>query len=220
MYNKRASARGPSESERGWGPASSEESQKGKRSRLSSKLRLKSARENQGWRYAVRMRMHRRPTCSLPFAICLLLVVFVSTPASADITAFLGATSTPTARPVKGFAAGMGLLVAGFEVEYASTNEDLDKAAPGLRTFMFNGLVQTPVPIGGLQFYGTAGGGVFRETLNVESETNVGINVGGGVKISLAGPLRLRFDYRIFTLRGSPLHSRPQRFYAGLNLKF
>lgn len=114
----------------------------------------------------------------------------------------------------------MGLLVAGFEVEYASTNEDLDKAAPGLRTFMFNGLVQTPVPIGGLQFYGTAGGGVFRETLNVESETNVGINVGGGVKISLAGPLRLRFDYRIFTLRGSPLHSRPQRFYAGLNLKF
>ena len=48
---------------------------------------------------------------------------------------------------------------------------------------MFNGLVQTPIPIAGMQFYGTAGGGVYRETLNDNSETNVGINVGGGVKI-------------------------------------
>ena len=30
----------------------------------------------------------------------------------------------------------------------------------------------------------------------------MGINVGGGVKVNLAGPLRLRFDYRIFTLAG------------------
>jgi hypothetical protein len=49
----------------------------------------------------------------------------------------------------------------------------------------------------------------------------VGINVGGGVKMNLAGPLRLRLDYRVFTLRGSDVrHSKPQRFYAGLNLKF
>ena len=74
---------------------------------------------------------------------------------------------------VKGFAAGMGLLVAGFEFEYAHANEDLSNAAPGLRTFMFNGLVQTPVPIGGLQFYGTAGGGIFRETLDAASETMI-----------------------------------------------
>jgi opacity protein-like surface antigen len=85
---------------------------------------------------------------------------------------------------------------------------------------MFNGLAQTPVPIGGLQFYGTAGGGVFRETLNDSSETNFGINVGGGVKMSLAGPFRLRFDYRVFTLKGSARYETPQRFYAGINLKF
>jgi hypothetical protein len=48
----------------------------------------------------------------------------------------------------------------------------------------------------------------------------VGINVGGGVKVSVAGPLRLRFDYRVFTLQGDPRHSKPQRFYAGVNLKF
>ena len=67
---------------------------------------------------------------------------------------------------------------------------------------MFNGLVQTPVPIAGMQFYATAGGGVYRETLHDDSETNVGINVGGGVKMSLAGPMRLRLDYRVFTLQG------------------
>ena len=45
--------------------------------------------------------------------------------------------------------------------------------------------------------------------------------VGGGVKMNLLGPLRLRLDYRVFTLRGSDVrHSKPQRFYAGLNLKF
>ena len=152
----------------------------------------------------------------LPFTFSL----FLPSAASADVTAFLGATPTPSARVVKGFAAGMGLLVAGFEFEYAHTNEDRSNAAPSLRTFMFNRLLQTPVPIGGLQFYGTAGGGIFRETLDVSSETNVGINVGGGVKMSLVGPLRLRFDYRVFTLRGTPLHSKPQRFYAGINLKF
>jgi hypothetical protein len=161
--------------------------------------------------------MRLRSLSLIPFALSLVLLPAT---ASADITAFLGANPTPTARTVKGLAAGMGLVIVGFEFEYAHTNEDLAQAAPGLRTFMFNGLVQTPFPIGGLQFYGTAGGGIFRETLNDVSETNVGINVGGGIKMSLAGPLRLRFDYRVFTLRGTPLYSKPQRFYAGVNLKF
>lgn len=165
--------------------------------------------------------MHtRRPFRVFPSALFLFVAMLLPSTASADLTAFLGTTPTPSARVVKGFAAGMGLLIAGFEFEYAHTNEDLVEAAPGLRTFMFNGLLQTPIPIGGVQFYGTAGGGAFRETLNEASETNVGINVGGGIKMSLAGPLRLRFDYRVFTLRGSPRYSKPQRFYAGLNLKF
>ena len=67
---------------------------------------------------------------------------------------------------------------------------------------------------------GTAGGGGFRETLNALAETNFGVNVGGGVKMSLAGPLRLRFDYRVFTLKGSPLYDVVHRFYVGANLKF
>jgi len=87
---------------------------------------------------------------------------------------------------------------------------------------MFNGLVQTPVAIAGFQPYATFGGGAYHETLSVGdiSETSFGTNVGGGAKISLAGPLRLRVDYRIFNLKGSPLHATVQRLYAGVNLKF
>ena len=148
-------------------------------------------------------------------------VLFFPSVAFADFTAFLGVNPTPTNRVVTGLSGGVGLLIVGFEFEYANTREDLDQLAPSLQTYMFNGLLQTPFPIAGMQFYGTAGGGIFREKLNDDSETNVGINVGGGVKMNLAGPLRLRLDYRVFTLRGSDVrHSKPQRFYAGLNLKF
>ena len=144
--------------------------------------------------------------------------------AHADLTGFLGATTTPSSRRVEGFAIGAGLLVAGFEFEYAHTHEDLTslELAPELRTFMFNGLLQTPLAIAGFQPYVTVGGGAYRETLSVpaESETSFGTNVGGGAKINLAGPLRLRVDYRVFKLRGSPLHSTVQRLYAGVNLKF
>jgi hypothetical protein len=161
--------------------------------------------------------MRHRLLVTAAFAIAVLL----PSTASADVTAFFGVNPTPSNRVLTGISGGVGLLIVGFEFEYANTREDLDELAPGLTTFMFNGLVQTPVPIGGMQFYGTAGGGVFRESLSDETETNVGINVGGGVKMNLAGPLRLRLDYRVFTLRGSDVrHSKPQRFYAGLNLKF
>jgi opacity protein-like surface antigen len=153
-------------------------------------------------------------------AIVLAALVLLPSTAYADFTAFLGVNPTPSSRVVRGLSAGVGLIIVGFEFEYANSSEDVAEAAPGLRTFMFNGLVQTPGEIAGLQFYATAGAGGYRETLNDVSETQVGINVGGGVKMTLAGPLRLRLDYRVFTLQGDPRHSKPQRFYAGLNLKF
>ena len=153
-------------------------------------------------------------------ASVLLLALLIPSAAYADLTAFLGVNPTPVNRPVRGFAVGAGLLIIGFEFEYANTSDDEVLAAPRLQTYMFNGLVQTPVPIAGLQFYATAGGGGYRESLFETSETHVGYNIGGGVKWSLAGPLRLRLDYRVFTLQGEPRHSTPQRFYAGINLKF
>src|SRR5688500_12554686 len=137
-----------------------------------------------------------------------LAIVLAPAPAFADITAFLGVNPTPLTRPVKGFAVGMGLLIVGFEFEYADTSDKLaDSAAEGdaprLRTYMGNGLVQTPVPIAGMQFYATAGGGMYREAFENTSETHVGINVGGGVKMTLAGPIRRRRDYRGITPKGT-----------------
>jgi hypothetical protein len=138
--------------------------------------------------------------------------------ARADVTAFWGLSPTPTSRVARGVSVGINLLVVGFEFEYANTAEKLADAAPGLTTGMINGLVQTPTSK--TQFYLTAGGGFYRERLATDAVTSFGTNIGGGIKMGLAGPLRLRLDYRVFTLRGAPLHKTPQRFYAGLNLSF
>ena len=140
--------------------------------------------------------------------------------AFADVTLFVGSTTTPSARQVRGFAIGGGILVLGFEFEYSDTREDVAELAPSLRTGMGNVLFQTPVAIGRFQPYFTTGAGFFRESLNGESETSLGGNAGGGVKVKLAGPLRARFDYRVFRLRGEPLHDVVHRLYAGANLAF
>ena len=44
--------------------------------------------------------------------------------------------------------------------------------------------------------------------------------LGGGAKIRLVGPLRVRLDYRVFKLQGSPLYETYHRFYVGANLRF
>lgn len=159
----------------------------------------------------------------MPSRVPLLLVVgllVTARPASADIGAFLGVTTSPSNRVAKGVHVGFGLLFVGFEFEYSQTAEDRDVGAPALTTGMGNVYGQT-LPINGLQFYGTVGGGIYREKLGTtHQETHFGVNVGGGVKITLAGPLRLRLDYRVLTLKGSPLYANPQRLYAGLTLAF
>jgi hypothetical protein len=141
-------------------------------------------------------------------------------PARADITAFLGLSPTPERHTVRGVSGGLSLLVVGFEFEVSHLGEDEIDSLPGLKTYSANVLAQTPVEMKGTQLYATAGAGAYRETLGSHEETHVGVNLGGGAKIRLLGPLRLRLDYRIFQLRGTPLHSTYQRFYAGANLAF
>ena len=143
-----------------------------------------------------------------------------ASPALADATLFIGNTATPSNRSVKGFAFGMSLLIVGFEFEYANTGDDVTTGAPSLTTGMGNVLVQTPGAIFGIQPYLTTGGGMYRESLVDRHETQFGSNVGGGVKVSLLGPLRARVDYRAFKLRGSPLYSTVHRLYAGVNVAF
>jgi opacity protein-like surface antigen len=152
--------------------------------------------------------------------LCLAASMAASTPAFADATFFIGSTLTPSNRTAKGIAIGAGLIVVGFEFEFSDTGESLEDAAPSLRTGMGNVLLQTPFPIAGIQFYFTTGTGIYRERLDTIQETHVGFNTGGGAKISVLGPIRARLDYRVFNLRGEPLHSTVHRLYAGLNVAF
>jgi hypothetical protein len=148
------------------------------------------------------------------------LLLAAAPQAFADLTLFLGGTTTPSARQARGVAVGGGILAVGFEFEYSDTRESPEDAAPSLRTGMANFLLQTPVPIAGFQPYFTTGAGAYRESLNSQSETQFGGNVGGGLKMRLAGPLRARFDYRVFRLRGAPLYDVVHRVYVGANLAF
>ena len=79
--------------------------------------------------------------------------------------------------------------------------------------------MQNPVPISGVQFYAIAGAGLYRERLGIIEQTDVHLALGGGAKVSLAGPLKLRLDYRYFRLRDA-LEPDAQRLYAGLTLSF
>ena len=150
----------------------------------------------------------------------LLMIMMLPRPAAADVTAFLGLSPTPETRSTRGFAAGLGLLIIGFEFEYARMIEDEEEGSPSLHTGSGNVLVQTPIEVAGMQLYGTIGGGFYRERLIEQQETSLATNVGGGAKIRLAGPLRLRLDYRLFHLRGDAIFQTYQRFYAGANLTF
>ena len=148
------------------------------------------------------------------------LVVCCPRIAGADATAFLGRNSAGDDRSlVRGFAVGVSLLVVGFEFEYAGTSEDETLLKPSLRTTSGNVFAQT-FGLPGFQLYLTTGAGFYRERLNADQETAFVLNSGGGAKINLAGPLRVRVDYRVFSLKGNPRHKTVQRLYAGVNVAF
>jgi opacity protein-like surface antigen len=149
--------------------------------------------------------------------LTLAVLTFRPRTASADATAFVGFSPTLATRSATGFSVGVSLLILGFEFEYAHINDSPTNAVPSVGTGMFNAVVMTPTK---MQLYLTAGGGVYHESLNAVGHTNVGLNVGGGVKIPIAGPIRVRVDYRVFNLNNSNTAKPIQRFYGGLNIAF
>jgi hypothetical protein len=154
------------------------------------------------------------------FVLSVLIVFGTARPAHADLTAFLGLSPTPDNRGARGFSGGFSMVVIGFEFEYSNILEDETEALPSLKTWSGNVLLQTPVEVHGVQLYATAGGGGYRERLGEATVTNADVNLGGGAKIRIVGPLRVRLDYRVFKLSGSPLYTPYHRFYAGANLAF
>ncbi len=163
------------------------------------------------------MRLQR----ALALACFVFALIAPAAPASADITAFLGAAGGPSTRLAKGLALGAGAGVIGWEFEYSNTGEDVGQGSPRLQTGMVNLLAQTPFGLKGIQFYGTIGAGIYHEDIFGTSQTNVGFNWGLGLKKDLVGPLRIRVDYRMTGLAGSPIGSRVvHRLYVGANIRF
>lgn len=150
-------------------------------------------------------------------------VLGCSAPAFADVTAFVGTYTNPERQTLRGLSAGFSLLIVGFEGELAQAGEDESAGSPSLLTLSGNAFLQTPVPILGTRFYLTTGAGIYREQVDAidHQETHVVFNTGGGAKITLIGPLRVRLDYRVLKLRGDSLRpSTAHRLYAGVNLGF
>jgi hypothetical protein len=156
--------------------------------------------------------------------ILVFLILFgPATAAFADLTAFIGAQVNDDRQAFRGLAVGAGILIVGFEFEFAHAGEDESSGLSSLTSGSGNVLLQTPVPIFGIQLYVTTGAGVYREKLERidHQETNLAVNTGGGAKITLIGPLRVRLDYRAVKLNGEPLRpSVIHRIYAGINLAF
>lgn len=162
----------------------------------------------------------RITTIAPVLALTALFLAISPRPAAADITAFLGLSPTPERHTVKGFAGGLSLVIVGFEFEYSHLGEDPLEVLPGLKTYSGNVFVQTPIEVMGTQFYATAGGGGYQEYQSAREEAHFATNFGGGAKIRILGPVRLRLDYRVFRLKGEPLYPTYQRFYAGANIAF
>ena len=101
---------------------------------------------------------------------------------SADITAFLGSNPTPVDAAGQGFRRRHGACsIAGFEFEYANTNDDLVKAAPQPADVHVQRAAADAGPNRRLAVLRDGRrGGLSRDARTCVSETNVGINVGGG----------------------------------------
>jgi len=141
------------------------------------------------------------------------------TAAYADITAFLGAYLTPTRQPVQGVSAGFKILMAGVEFEVVRASEDVEAKRPGIQEGSASVLAETPT--GRVKLYGLLGAGLYRDLVaGVAGDTKRSAHIGGGIKISLAGPIGLRVDYRLVSFSGRVEDKRQQRLYAGACLNF
>jgi hypothetical protein len=136
----------------------------------------------------------------------------------------LGFYSPSAPQPFLGAAFGFTSGSHALEVEYAGTGTNSDCSAASITLHL---LIQTPLTIGRARIYGTAGLGMYGETYgggHGSGELSA-IVVGSGAKLPLAGPLNLRWDYRVFLVRreaSDPRHGAapPQRLAVGFSFGF
>jgi len=142
-----------------------------------------------------------------------------------DVSVFSGLITGRAARRSSGWTLGGGGPAVRYELESARSASNEAKHAPAVYTVMINVLVQSSDPRERIHFYGTFGIGLWGESfVNGGGGSAEGRNLGGGAKITIAGPLAARLDYRFFLFRGSPDGApstpTPHRLSAGLTLGF
>jgi hypothetical protein len=144
-------------------------------------------------------------------------------PAYADLNAFTSlATGT---RPTFGWSFGRANEAVGFEVEYAGFPSARD-ARPLIGTIGASAIIQMPPRHNGIRWYGTVGFGIYGESLADRGGSSGNNRNGGvGVKLPLAGLLKVRVDYRYFRLHADEPGTRPQhtdshRLSAGLTIAY
>ena len=152
-------------------------------------------------------------------ALLALLLGTAADRAFADMTVFAGTMTA--SRTTVGATLGLSLQPVGLEFEYADTSSGRRPGNRALRTGLFNLLLGASFPSGDrIRIYGTAGAGAYRESLAEQTRTGLATSAGGGIYLRLAGPFRIRLDYRLLVLRGDALRRRPRRVYAGLDMAF
>ena len=155
-------------------------------------------------------------------------VLAAAVPARADATAYVGAIVAGSARPTVGVAFGQfGSRAIGGEVDYWHTVAAAPNEA-SISAISANVILQSSSRTHRYQFYGVAGFGVYGETLQGTGSGEVGtVDIGGGTKLTLAGRMKVRLDYRVFLLgeatdaaAGFVVHRHPQRLTAGFTVAF
>jgi hypothetical protein len=142
------------------------------------------------------------------------LLITLPDPAYAHATVFVGETVSSQVRPTVGVSVGYfpqapartggagGQSFVGWEIEYAHTVDNGSPDGAAMGTFGGGALVQLR-PRQRTRWYLAAGLGVFSGSLpggrgSISFVQNV--NIGGGMKFRLKGPLVTRVDYRLFPI--------------------
>ena len=150
-----------------------------------------------------------------------LLLAAIAAPARADVTAFIGANTTPANRQVRGARARLRPARSSASSSSTPTRPTIRApTAPSLKTGMGNMLLQTPVRV----LRHSAVLHDRRRHLSREARRAPGHGLRPEHRRRREGlarrPVRLRVDYRVFKLGSGALNSPAHRIYAGLNLKF
>jgi hypothetical protein len=139
-----------------------------------------------------------------------------------NLTAFAGAAMVPDAHAVSGIGVGVRPQPGpvSIEFEYSRSRSDPTRPVPAIVTLAGNFLVQVPVRQSRFELYGAFGVGFYVLQPDPQSgeDADSAWNFGGGAKVTLAGPLKLRIDYRVFRLAASPgrHHSDLRRLSVGI----